>query len=146
LKQRDGMQEETDRLKADLEKIRTAKASQEDLLRKTEKVRALLDERTRLQEEIATADARINEKEERRKDLLAVAWKGLVRSRIRVTRDGLEKELRDARQKYQRVLVSDDMAQKLRNALETGDCITCGQSLSPEAKQRICAAISETLP
>src|SRR5882762_1167485 len=48
LKQRDGLQEETDRLKKDLETLKVSKASKEDLLRKTERTRALLDERSRL--------------------------------------------------------------------------------------------------
>jgi DNA sulfur modification protein DndD len=146
LKQRDGLQEETDRLKKDLEQLKAGKASREDQLRKTEKTRALLDERGRLQDEIATDEARIKEKEERRKELLTVAWKGLLNSRIRATRDGLETELQDSRETYQRALVSDDMTERLRKALGDRQCSTCGQDLSETARQRITAIVSEALP
>src|ERR1035441_3991804 len=122
LKQRDGLQDETERLKKDLDALRIGKASKEDLLRKTEKTKALLDERTRLQEEITNAEARLKEKDERRKELLTVAWKGLLNSRIRATRDSLEQDLKNSRDAYQRALVSADMADKLRKAIDDGEC------------------------
>ena len=89
LKQRDGLQEETERLKKQLETLKVSKASKEEVLRKTEKTKGLLDERARLQEEIAAAESRLKEKEEKRKELLSVAWKGLLTSRIRLTRNNL---------------------------------------------------------
>jgi len=146
LKQRDGLQDETDRLKKDLDALRIGKASKEDLLRKTEKTKALLDERTRLQEEITNAEARLKEKEERRKELLTVAWKGLLNSRIRATRDSLEQDLKNSRDAYQRALVSADMAEKLRKAIDDGECSTCGQELSAPAKARLVALVAEALP
>ena len=146
LKQRDGLQDETDRLKKDLDALRTGKASKEDLLRKTEKTKALLDERTRLQEEITNAEARLREKEERRKELLTVAWKGLLNSRIRATRDALEQDLKNSRDAYQRALVSADMAKKVHRAIDDGECSTCGQVLSAPAKARLVALVADALP
>lgn len=146
LKQRDGLLDETERLKKEMEVLRVSKASQEDLLRNTEKTKALLDERNRLRDEIASAEVRLKEKEDRRKDLLAVAWKGLLNSRIRATRDSLEAELKNNRDAYQRTLVSADMAEKLRKALDDGACSTCGQELSGPATARLAALVAETLP
>ena len=51
-------------------------------------------------------------KKTRRKELLTVAWKGLLNSRIRATRDSLEQELKNNRDAYQRALVSADMVGK----------------------------------
>lgn len=146
LKQRDGMQEETNRLKKKLEAQRVSKASQDDLLRSTEKTKALLDERTRLQESITTAEARLKEKEDRRKELLSVAWKGLLSNRIRSTLDALEGELKGKRDAYQRALVSTDMGEKLRQALQDGQCSSCGQELSRAARERIEKLVAEVLP
>lgn len=146
LKQRDGLQAETDRLKKDLDALRIGKASKEDLLRKTEKTKALLDERTRLQEEITNAETRLKEKEERRKELLTVAWKGLLNTRIRATRDSLEQDLKNSRDSYQRALVSADMAEKLRKAIDDGECSTCGQTLSAPAKARLAALVADAVP
>jgi DNA sulfur modification protein DndD len=146
LKQRDGLQDETDRLKKDLENLRTNKTAQEDLLRKTEKTKALLEERTRLQEEIVSADNKLKEKDDRRKDLLTVVWKGLLSNRIRVTREKLEQDLKGYRDSYQRAVVSADLTEKLHKALEAGECSTCGQVLSASAKTRLAALISDGLP
>ena len=76
LKQRDGLQVDVDRLKKELEAAKANKTSKEEELRKTERTKALLDERVRVQEEIAGAETRLKEKEEKRKELLTVAWKG----------------------------------------------------------------------
>lgn len=146
LKQRDGLQVETDRLKKDMDALKISKASQEDLLRKTEKTRALLEERNRLQEDIVTAETRLKEKEDKRKDLLATSWKGLLNSRIRATRDSLEQELKGKRDSYQRELVAVDMGQKLQKALADNECSTCGQELSQVAKERLTALITAALP
>ena len=146
LKQRDGQQEQTDRLVKQIASLKISKASREEELRKTERTKALLDERSRLLEEITNAENRLKEKEERRKELLTVAWKGLLSTRIRATRDTLERDLNDSRDTYQRALVSTDMAEKLRKALDDGECSTCGQNLSVPAKQRLTAIVAEALP
>lgn len=146
LKQRDGLQDETNRLKKDLEARRVSKASQEDLLRSTEKTKALLDERTRVQDDITTADARLKEKDDKHKELLGVAWKGLLNSRIRSTRDSLEQELKSLRDIYQRALVSADMADRIRKALDEGQCSACGQELSGPARERLTKLAADVLP
>lgn len=146
LKQRDGMQDETDRLRKELDALRTGKASKEDLLRKTEKTKALLDDRNRLQDEIATAEAKLKEKEDRRKELLTVAWKGLLSRRIRATRETLEQDLKDTRSTYERAVISTDLAEKLHKALDDGQCSTCGQDLSDGARDRLSALVAEALP
>ena len=146
LKQRDGLQDETDRLKKNLAALRIRKTSHEDLLRKTEKTRALLEERSHLQDEINSAGSRLKEKEDRRKELLTVAWKGLLDSRIQKTRDSLEEDLKNNRDAHQRVLVSIDMEKKLRKALDDGECSTCGQKLSEPAKAHLTSFVSAALP
>jgi hypothetical protein len=126
--------------------LRTAKTSQEDLLRQWEKTKALLDERIRLQGDIAAEEGRLSDKEDRRRGLLADAWKGLLSSRIRTTRLGIEKDLQDKRDSYQRVVVSANMAEKLRKALDEGACTTCGQDLSDAAKNHLADLLSEVIP
>lgn len=145
LKQRDGQQEQTSRLVDQLASLKISKASREEELRKTERTKALLDERSRLGEEIKTAESRLQEKGERRKEILTVAWKGLLSNRIRTTIDKLERELSENRDNYQRALVAADMAGRLRKALDDGECTICGQDLSPQAKERLTAVVAETL-
>ncbi len=146
LKQRDGLQEETDRLRKDMEVLRVSKTSQEDLLRKTEKTKGLLDERNRLQEEITHTEIRLKEKEDKRKEFLTAAWKGLLINRIRSTRDTLEQDLKKNRDAYQHAVISADNAERIRKALDDGQCSTCEQELSASAKGRLAALIADAVP
>lgn len=146
LKQRDGQQSEVERLKQELDTLRASKTSKEEMLRKTEKTKGLLDERSRVKDEISSAEIKLKEREDRFKELLSVAWKGLLSTRIRVTRDGLEQQLRAHRDSYQRSIVSSDVHDKLRKALEDGQCSTCEQALSDPSKARIKALIDAALP
>ena len=146
LRQRDDLQKETDRLKKELDGLRVSKTSKEEELRKTERTKALLDERARLQGEITLAETRLKEKEDRRKDLLVVAWKGLLNARIRTTRERMEQELNACRDMHRHAVVSENLAEKLRSALRDGHCSTCGQDLSQAAKDRITAFVAQSLP
>jgi DNA sulfur modification protein DndD len=144
--QREGMQAETDRLKKLLEAARASKASKEEELRKTERTKALLDERGRLENEINNAETRLKEKEEKRKELLTVAWKSLLSSRIRTTREGLEKELESRREAYRQAVVAEDVSVKLKAALDARECSTCGQEITGAAKERITKLIAQSMP
>jgi DNA sulfur modification protein DndD len=146
LKQRDGLQAETERLKKQLEQLRTGKASKEETLRKTEKMKSLLDERGRLQEEIDTAEAKLKQKEDQRKELLTVAWKGLLSARVRTTRDTLDGELKIVRDIYQGAVIADDFSEKLQQALRDEECATCGQQLSPAAREKLTKLALQSVP
>ena len=142
LKQRDGSQAETDRLRGELEKLRSSKTAQEDTLKKSEKTKSLLDERGRLEDEIAEAEVRLKEKGDRRKELLTTAWKGLLNSRVRAARDEAETDLLETRSAYEASLLSEKMSAALREAVSHGHCATCKQELSPEARARITGLLS----
>ena len=144
--QREGQQAETERLKKELETVRATKASKEEELRKTERTKALLDDRVRLQEEISQAEARLKEKEEKRKEPLTTAWKGLLAARIRSTRESLQTELESLRENHRQAVVTEDLSEKLRTALAAGECSTCGQGLGSEAKGRIGKLIAQSMP
>lgn len=145
LQQRDGNQKDTSRLKDDLENLRAGKSAKEEMLRKWEKTKSLLDERNRMRDEIDKIEGQLREREEKKKELLTVAWRGLLAARIRSTREGLEQVLKEARDANQRSILSTDMAEKLRKALDEGMCSTCGQDLSAEAKARLSAVVTESL-
>lgn len=146
LQQRDELQKETVRLKGELDTLRAGKSAKEEMLRKSEKTKSLLDERTRLQDEITSLETQIAEKEEKKKALLTVAWRGLLASRIRATREGLEQALKEAREVHQRSVIATDVTEKIRKALDDGQCSTCGQNLSADAKARLAAIVTESLP
>ena len=137
LVQRDGQQQETERLRGQMEGLRVTKAGLEDQMRKTQRTRGLLEDRQRLEEAIAAAESKLKEKEDRRKDLLTSAWKGLLTGRISQLLGNCDLELKALRDRYQRALVSADMIGQLRKALNDGQCSTCGHELSSDATERL---------
>lgn len=144
LVQRDGQQQEVDRLKREMELLRLNKASLEDQMRKTQRTRGLLDDRQRLEDAIAGAEAKLREKEDRRKELLTVAWKGLLAGRVARMRANLERDLKALRDRYQKAVVSADMVGKLREALNAGECSTCGNQLSAAAAARLQKLVADS--
>jgi DNA sulfur modification protein DndD len=143
LVQRDGQQQEVDRLKGEMESLRLNKAALEDQMRKTQRTKGLLDDRQRLEDAITVAEGKLREKEDRRKELLTVAWKGLLTGRIAQIRVALEQDLRALRDRYQRAVVSADVIGKLREALNVGECSTCGNELSAVAAERLTKLIAD---
>jgi DNA sulfur modification protein DndD len=143
LVQRDGQQQEVDRLKGEMESLRLNKAALEDQMRKTQRTKGLLDDRQRLEDAITVAEAKLREKEDRRKELLTVAWKGLLTGRIAQIRVALEQDLRALRDRYQRSVISADVIGKLREALKAGECSTCGNDLSAAASERLAKLIAD---
>jgi DNA sulfur modification protein DndD len=143
LVQRDGQQQEVDRLKGEMESLRLNKAALEDQMRKTQRTKGLLDDRQRLEDAITVAEGKLREKEDRRKELLTVAWKGLLTGRIAQIRVALEQDLRALRDRYQRSVVSADVIGKLREALNAGECSTCGNELSAVAAERLTKLIAD---
>jgi DNA sulfur modification protein DndD len=143
LVQRDGQQQETERLKGQMDGLRVTKAGLEDQMRKTQRTRGLLEDRQRLEEAIAAAESKLKEKEDRRKDLLTSAWKGLLMGRISQLLVNCDLELRALRDRYQKALVSANMIGKLREALNDGQCPTCGHELSSDATARLESLIAE---
>jgi DNA sulfur modification protein DndD len=143
LVQRDGQQQEVDRLKGEMESLRLNKAALEDQMRKTQRTKGLLDDRQRLEDAITVAEAKLREKEDRRKELLTVAWKGLLTGRIAQIRVALEQDLRALRDRYQRAVISADVIGKLREALKAGECSTCGNDLSAAASERLAKLIAD---
>jgi len=143
LTQREGLLVETVRLKKLLEDARNNKNAQEDLLRKTEKIRSLLEERTNLQSTITDAGRKIKGREDRRKELLTDAWKGLLKLRISSTLDTMEQDLKTKRDDYQRSLILEEIIERSYKALSDGSCSTCGQALSGSAEEQLRIVISD---
>jgi len=143
LVQRDGQQQEVDRLKGEMESLRLNKAALEDQMRKTQRTKGLLDDRQRLEDAITAAEGKLREKEDRRKELLTVAWKGLLTGRIAQIRAAVEQDLRALRDRYQRAVVSADVIGRLRGALNAGECSMCGVELSAAASERLAKLVAD---
>lgn len=134
---REAHEKEITRLNGDLEKLKVQKLSKEEQIRKTQKLRALLNERDQLQAEVADITAKIAEKEEHRREIMGDAWRWILLPRIHSLRTSLEEELANIKTRQTRKAVSGELVEKISEGLKTGQCSTCEQILSPEARTRL---------
>ena len=118
--------------------LRLNKAALEDQMRKTQRTRGLLDDRQRLEDAIATAEGQA---ERQGRPPQGASHGGLEGLAHRVGSYGcelaLKKDLKTLRDRYQKSVVSADMIGKLREALNAGECSTCGNQLSAAAAARL---------
>jgi DNA sulfur modification protein DndD len=143
LGRREAMQQESSRLRQDLERLKVTKTAREEQAKKQEQLRALLGQRERLQEEIDLLNAKISEKEERRKNLLTTVWRGILAPKITVLRDQLEGQLRNLREQATRRLVRVETTESVRKALSSGICSLCEQALTDRTKQFLKERLAE---
>jgi DNA sulfur modification protein DndD len=137
LGRREAMQQESARLRQDLERLKVTKTAREEQAKKQEQLRALLGQRERLQEEINLLEAKILEREERRKNLLTTAWRSILAPKITALREQVEQELRGLREEATRRLVQVETTEAIRKALSSGNCSLCEQPLTDRTKQRL---------
>ena len=129
MQQRSHHEEELVRLNNELDDLRTRKVRSEVELRKTERIKVLLDEVDNLHQEIELNDTQILEKQSRLKELMANAWKGMLRRRI----SGELVTLRDRRDNLQDIVFQETMIAIRREAFEKKKCPVCFQPLDEHA-------------
>ncbi|MCF8118358.1 MAG: AAA family ATPase [Desulfarculaceae bacterium] len=138
---RDAHESEIVRLNKELEGSKEEKVSQENQIRKNQKLRALLQQRDHLHAEIEDIKRQITEKEERRRDIMADAWRWVLMPRILIIREGLEKELSGLKAQQTRKNISEETLAKIFEGLHKGQCPTCLQALTTEAERHIKATL-----
>jgi DNA sulfur modification protein DndD len=137
LGRREAMQQESARLRQDLERLKVTKTAREEQAKKQEQLRALLGQRERLQDEISILQAKIAEREDRRKNLLTTAWRSILAPKITALREQIVEQLRDLREQATRRLVQVETTDAIRRALSSGNCSLCEQPLTEHTRQRL---------
>jgi DNA sulfur modification protein DndD len=113
------------------------KVAKEEQVKKQERLRSLLGERDRLQSDIDNTKSRLQEKENRRKDVLVNAWRAMLAPKIQTLRTTLEAELATKRESRTRALLALQTADSVKKALEESRCPTCFQDVVDDARKRL---------
>jgi DNA sulfur modification protein DndD len=143
LARREAMQQESSRLRQDLDRLKATKTAKEEQAKKQEMLRGLLGQRERLQEEIESLAGKILEKEERRKTLLTTAWRSVLAPRIKNLREDFEGKLRLLREQTMQRLVHAGTIAALRKALSTRTCTLCDQPINSETQLHLQDRLTE---
>ena len=134
--QRDVLQTDLERLEADLEGMRSQKASLEEAMKRRERVAALLDKRDHLDRLIAEIDTRRAAKQAELRQAMANAWCTVLTDSI--------KEAIHALGKTERALQTELMRADVLRELQldaAAECPACLQIVSESARERIEASI-----
>jgi DNA sulfur modification protein DndD len=130
--QRKVFNKDLSRLEAELESMRSQKASLEEAMKKKERVAALLDKRDMLERVMREVDGRRIAKQSELQGGMAGAWCALLLDSMRMA----GKKLREVEQSLQTELLRKDVLQRL-HANAGSVCPACLQTVSEEARRRL---------
>lgn len=131
--ERKHLQNEIERMEVELKDLIGEKTDLESYLRQYEQVKARLDRRRRLEEEVEASEGRIATLRSELKEAMSSVWRGMLSDKVRTSHNNIREEL----EQYRSRAATADFARRIESALEEGSCPTCSQSLSGEAKQRL---------
>ena len=137
IEERAGHDAEIERLKQELGNTRAKKHALEEEVKKTERLMALFTERERISREIDEIDRRQIEKEGRRRDVLASAWKGMLNKKIRSAIDRIQSEVEILRQEDATKNFAGYLIEHIEKGIKSDICPTCESALDDGSKQII---------
>lgn len=135
-------EEEIERQKEEMERLKDRKASIEETLKKTERFASLIDERDRLEKETSDLDERQKQKEERLKDIMTDAWRGVLSKRVKMTSDAIDNRIQLLQEQNMQMLVRRETVLLLQQALQGDQCPTCLRSLDEETRQHLTSLLN----
>ncbi len=123
-------EDELNSLKMALIEIDEEYEALEKELKKTEKAREWINEKTVLENLITSKKNIILEKKKEIKELTGIAWQGMLKQRIDDAIVLLEKEIELIETKKNKYLISHQLLEQIKDSASSGICPVCEQSLS----------------
>jgi len=122
--------------------LRQQRNAKEETLKKTERVKALLQERDGLLGQIADLDKRMTERADRLREMTIEAWTWLLRPYVQNIREKLQAETDELRQQETKLEMSKKLLEDTEQALAKRECHSCHQPLPIEHEQRLRDALA----
>lgn len=126
---------EIERLKSELTKLRQKRASLENALKRTERIRHLMEEREGLERQIVLLDQQRAEKELRLKEVMGDAWKGMLRRRVKNLQDDIQQKMAESQTQIAKKGFAEEMQKQMAEALRGGHCPTCSTAIGEDASR-----------
>lgn len=150
--------QEMERLAANIEEhqniIREKQADQVELIRKkasiegrmqdTDKLRNWIIQRNEAEKELKKADEDLEQVKSKIRELMRVAWRGMLLNTIRDIRESIEGEVKTLDTKRQKKKVAEKFIMEIRKAISDKVCPVCRQEVSGEIIQHLKERISES--
>jgi len=136
-------EKEIERLRNDLEDLKSRKIDLERLLKKTGFIRALLTERDEAKKAIERIDEQLKEKDKQIRDIMTDAWRGVINEKVRQVQQQLQHEIDGLQNERIRKAVAVELLKKAKQGLNDGHCPTCAQELNEEATRYLKKLVEE---
>lgn len=133
---------ELQRYKDKFKELKGEKASLESSLRKTERIKALLDESDKHERDIKELAQRLVEKEERLREAMSEAWRTLLKPRVEALRVTLRAQISEAQARITRSAVSKELVERIQQSLTKDACSTCERTLDRESRERLTTVLA----
>ena len=137
IEERDAHNNELLRLKGELANLKSKKVLAEEKVKKTERLMALFTERERINSDIADIDRRQTDKEARRRDYIATAWKGMLNNKIRSQKELLQSEIDNLRTTSSEKIYAEHLLKEIDQGLLDGACPTCALPLTSTSHETL---------
>ena len=128
--QRKHLQDERDRFRNDLSQLESEKATLEQKLRRSERIKTFLDDIEKEKDERELLAQRLDDKRERLKDEMSAIWRRLLSGRASQE----QKVLQQQQSAIQDQITQITIAAQVQQALTDSVCSVCGQTLTDRVK------------
>lgn len=134
---RSHLNDELEELKEDLSDLQDREASLHEDRKKIEAIRDRVEEKKDLEEEVDQLNDDIDGHQQRLRDEMADAWRGIIRNPIQKKLEALRKRESDLRSTQTRIAVRKELANRFEKAVEGSHCPVCEQDLGEETESHI---------
>ena len=111
-------------------------------MQKTERLRALVEERRQLQQTNADLDLQLAEKHDRLRELAASAWKAVLIDRIKTSQNEQQRRLEELRSQQSARASAIASLRAIEEARRSGTCGMCGRSMDGAAHSHMEGALA----
>lgn len=130
-------EDDAEKQREELERLKDRKASIEEILKKTERFASLIDERDRLEKEVGDLEERQKQKEERLKDIMTEAWRSIISKKIIFTYENIDQKIQLLQTKMMQNSLQQEKTRQIKLALQTDKCPICLHPLDEETIQHL---------
>lgn len=134
---RDQLESDLSELKDELEELTEEKLAIQNKLQQLEAARSLVNQRENLEEKLEEIDQALEDKQAQLQEAMADSWRSVLQSTVQERLETLKEQRRELEKKQTRISVAEQLAERISDGLEHGDCPICEQPLEDGAEQHL---------
>ncbi|WP_414689338.1 hypothetical protein [Natronomonas sp.] len=134
---RNQLESDLSELKDELDGLKEEKLAIQNKLQQLEGARSLVNRRENLEEELEEIDQGLEDKQAQLQEAMADSWRSVLQSTVQDRLETLKEQRQELEKKQTRISVAEQLAERISDGLERGDCPICDQPLEDGAEQHL---------